>query len=360
MTTRARVVVQPPGHVPLRVEEVNLPDPGPHQVVVRQFCSGVCHSQLHQMHRDREQPIVLGHESTGVVLARGKEVTHVTEGDHVMVTWVARTADATRLPEAASLALPDGSTARAQGVFTWADHTLADELYVVKMPPDARTDVTAIIPCAVMTGAGAVLHTAGVKEGHSVAVFGVGGVGLAAVAAASVVGADPIVAVDLHDAKLDLARKFGATHAINASNDDPVARIRELTSVSVGARQLSGVDFAFDCIGHAATTRQILSAARGRAPGTTRGGTAVLVGIPTAPLELNGMEIIGGGKNFTGSLGGSCVPDKDFAIFLDWFASGKLDLDALVTDRYKLDDINDATQALEAGRIAGRAILELD
>ncbi|MYA18965.1 MAG: alcohol dehydrogenase catalytic domain-containing protein [Chloroflexi bacterium] len=178
MPTPARVVVCPQGPGPLRIEEVELPDPGPHQVVVKQLASGVCHSQLHQMHGPRERPQLLGHESTGIVLAAGSEVSHVREGDRVMVTWVVRKPDASRLPKMASLRLGDGSVAHSQNTFTWADHTIADEQFVVSLPDDAPTDVTAIIGCAVMTGAGAVYHTAGVQRGESVAVFGVGGVGV--------------------------------------------------------------------------------------------------------------------------------------------------------------------------------------
>ena len=230
MPTPARVVVCPQGPGPLRIEEVDLPDPGPHQVVVKQLASGVCHSQLHQMHGPRAQQQLLGHESTGIVLAAGSEVSHVREGDRVMVTWVIRDPDASRLPVPASLTLPDGSVAQSQNTFTWADHTIADEQYVVAMPADAPTDVTSIIGCAVMTGAGAVYHTAGVQRGESVAVFGVGGVGLSAITGAAVVGADPIIAVDLSEEKLDFARRFGATIGVNASEVDPVERIHELTS----------------------------------------------------------------------------------------------------------------------------------
>ncbi len=146
MPTQARVVVLPKEQAPLRVEEVRLPDPGPHQVVVKQFASGVCHSQLHQMHRPRTSNVVLGHESTGVVLAKGAAVDHVEEGDRVLVTWVARDREhAGRQPEPAVIELPDGSSARSQNVFTWADHTIADERYVVKAPPGTPKDLGSVI-----------------------------------------------------------------------------------------------------------------------------------------------------------------------------------------------------------------------
>ena len=351
MPTDARVVVLPVEGTRLRIDQVRLPDPGPYQVVVRQFASGVCHSQLHQMHRPRTAPVVLGHEATGVVVAAGSQVRHVREGDRVLVTWVAR--DRAHLDHelsAARLRLEDGTEAVSQNVFTWADTTIADEQFVVPLPADVPTDVTAIIGCAVMTGAGAVYHTAGVKERQSVAIFGVGGVGLAAVAAAAVVGADPIIAVDLSDDKLEFAKRFGATVLLNAAQGDPVERIRELTG--------GGVDFAFDCIGVKVTMEQILPAVKPGITGERPGGTAVLVGVPMTTAEFQMRDFLAE-RTYKGSIGGSCKPDRDFPMFLRWYKEGQLDLNALVTQRYRLDQINEATAALQAGQIAGRSILEL-
>ena len=362
MPTTARVVILAKDPGPLRIEEIQLPDPGPYQVVVKQFASGVCHSQLHQMHApNRPGDSILGHESTGVVLARGKNVTHVKEGDHVMVTWVPRDRRADRHPESAVLTVPGGQ-AISQNVFTWADHTIADELYVVPMAKNEKTDVTSIIGCAVMTGSGAVYHSAGVKKGQSVAIFGVGGVGLSAVAAARVVEADPIIAVDLREDKLEFAQKFGATHLVNASQGDPVEKIREITRdpflTSIMGSPVAGVDFAFDCIGVAATMNQIIPAARTSQPATTIGGTAVLVGVPQGEIKIDPMDMLLHEKHFMGSLGGSCSPDDDFPMFLRWYREGDLDLDAMVTERYTIDQINEATSALQAGKIFGRSILE--
>lgn len=365
MPTPARVVVVPPGESTptLRVDEVQLPDPGPNQVVVKQFASGICHSQLHQMHRPRPAPVVLGHESTGVVMAKGQNVTHVKEGDHVMVTWVPRDGEnTTRRAEAVTLDLADGTTAVSQNVFTWADVTIADEQFVVAMPGDVPTDVTSIIGCAVMTGSGAVYHTAGVKKGESVAIFGVGGVGLSAIAAAAVVEADPIIAVDLDDAKLDFARKFGATVGVNASQVDPVEKIRELTQKSdqfdMFGQPVAGADYAFDCIGVRKTMEQILPATRSGVLGASTGGTAVLVGVPQTPVELQAIDLLINEKKYIGSIGGSCRPDRDFPMFLRWYKEGDLDLNALVTQRFSIDQIGEATHALEQGKIAGRAIME--
>ncbi|MEZ5596224.1 MAG: zinc-binding dehydrogenase [Pseudomonadales bacterium] len=362
MGTPARVVVLPQATSTLRIEELTLPDPGPTQVVVKQFASGICHSQLHQMHRPRANPVILGHESTGVVLKTGSSVSHVKEGDTVMVTWVPRNASAARqLPVRAELQVSDG-IAISENVFTWADHTLADEQYVVKVADTIRKDVTAIIGCAVMTGAGAVINTANVQPGQSVAIFGVGGVGLSAVVGAKVAGANPIIAVDLSDEKLEFAKAFGATHGINAGKEDPIAAIHALTmrndQFTILQTPVSGVDYAFDCIGIRKTMEQILPACRSGRFGVSDGGTAVLVGVPTTNVELNAIDILLNEKHYIGSIGGSCAPDRDFPTFLEWYEKGKLNLDAMVTARFHIDDINEATQALESGRISGRAIME--
>lgn len=364
MSTSARVVVAPI-EGPLAVHDVELPEPGPTQVVVQQSASGICHSQLHQLHRARSAPVLLGHESTGEVLAVGSEVDHVAPGDIVFVTWVPRS------PEAASewrggfaLPLADGSTATTSDVFTWATHTIADESLVVKAPPKTARDVTAIIGCAVMTGAGAVLNTAQVGAGQSVAVFGAGGVGLSAIIAAAKAGADPIIAVDLDADKLAFAEQFGASHSVNAAETDPVEAIRSITAdrhAGLGFRGLAieGVDFAFDCIGHASTMAQILAAARPGRFGVARGGTAVLVGVPTTTLELDVGSLLMSEKSYIGSIGGSCTPDRDFPTFVEWHTDGRLPLDDMVTERFSLDEVNEACAALSNGEIAGRAIFDM-
>lgn len=362
MPTAARVVVLPQEDKKLEIVDVELPDPGPHQVLVKQYASGICHSQLHQMHNPRQSAVILGHESTGVVLKTGSDVKHVGEGDTVLVTWVPRDArNAGRAAEPATLTLPDGRTAVSQNVFTWADHTLADEQYVVKVSPDIDREVTAIIGCAVMTGAGAVENTAGVRQGDSVAIFGVGGVGLSAVVAARNLEANPVIAIDLDEEKLTFARQFGATHTINAADKDPIAEIKSLTTDesrrTMMGRPVSGADFVFDCIGLKKTMEQIVPAVRNGFFGAEPGGTAVLVGVPQTTVELNAIDILVNEKKFIGSIGGSCSPDRDFPKYLQWFDDGKLDLNVMVTARYSIDQINEATAALEDGQIAGRAIM---
>jgi Zn-dependent alcohol dehydrogenase len=356
---RAAIFVAP--KKPLIVDEVEFPDPGADQVLVKLFSSGVCHSQLHTIGRPprpgRHLPALLGHEATGVVVARGGEVKHVREGDHVITTWVDR--DNATTP----LALVDHTlndreqyTAVWKGqevshsAATWAEYALASERVVLPLPSDLPTDVTSIIGCAVMTGAGAIINTLKVRPGQSVAVFGAGGIGLCAVAAAAVVDAHPIIAVDVNDDKLVFARRFGATHGVDAKSSDAAQSIRDLTD--------GGADFAIDAVGLPQTQEQILRAVRPGYSGMNRGGTALLIGItpPDAKAILDTSLFIGN-RSFTRTSGGDCKPDRDFPIFIRWYREGKLKLDELVTNRYTLDRINTAVGDLEHGRILGRGIL---
>ena len=361
MSTKCRAAILVESNKPLIVDEVAFPDPAPDQVLVKLFASGVCHSQIHTMRRlprpGQSLPALLGHESTGIVAARGREVRHVREGDHVMTTWVDRDNSTTTQPLVAH-ALND----RAQSIAlwrdeevshcaaTWAEYAVAQERMVVALPKDVPTDVTAIIGCAVMTGAGAIINTLRVRPGQSVAVFGAGGIGLCAIAAAAVVDAHPIVAVDVTEEKLAFARRFGATHRVNAKESDAVQTIRELTH--------GGVDYAIDAIGLPQTQEQVLRATRMGFSGLDRGGTALLVGItpPGAQASLDTSLFIGS-RSFTRTSGGDCRPDRDFPLFVRWDREGKLKLDELVTRRYALDQINEAVDDLEHGRILGRAII---
>jgi Zn-dependent alcohol dehydrogenase len=358
MKTPAAIFVE--SGKPMVIDDIDLPDPGPTQVLVRQFATGVCHSQLHELNRPNPTlPLVLGHESTGIVSAVGSEVSHVKEGDHVMVTWVQRNASrGTPRPTPASVTYKGGKVnfgaPAFTGTFTWSRDTVADQQMVVPLDKDVATDVTSIIGCAVMTGAGAAMNSAQVRPGNSVAIIGAGGVGLSVVQACANLSAHPIIVVDLADEKLEFAKKFGATIGINARNEDPVARVREL----MGGEMTSGVDFAFDAIGIGQTMEQILHMARARLPGDSSGGTAVLVGVPHGQMPTLPMHMLFGGKVYRGAPGGNSTPDRDFPLLVRWFKDGKLPLDLMVTRRYQLDQINEACDALAHGQIAGRAIVE--
>lgn len=364
MATAARVIVSPPTG-PLVVEDIEFDDPGPGQVLVKQFASGICHSQLHTIHRHgRTSAALLGHESTGDVLAVGEGVTHVAPGDRVFVTWVPRNpAEADAGWRGGYQLEVGGITASTADVFTWATHTMAHQSLIVKAPMGMATDVTSIIGCAVMTGSGAVLNTTNVQAGESVAVFGAGGVGLSAIVAAHVRGASPIIAVDLDDEKLAFAQRFGATHAVNSRSGDAIEQIKAITRgkySGLGFRGIpvEGVDWAFDCIGVASTMAQIFQAARPGRFGVSKGGTAVLVGIPSTPVDVSAIEMVLQEKSYIGSIGGSCTPDRDFDTFVQWYNDGLLPLNDLVTARFAIDEVNDAVDALTAGKIAGRAIFE--
>jgi len=356
---RAAIYVEPKR--PLIVDEVEFADPGPDQVLVKLFSSGVCHSQLHTMQRPARKgqslPALLGHESTGVVAAKGRDVTHVKEGDHVITTWVDRDSAKTNQPMVLH-ALNDRAQYLANwkgkqvmhSAATWAEYAVAQERIVVPLAKDLPTDVTSIVGCAVMTGAGAIINTLKVKPGQSVAVFGAGGIGLCAISAAAIVDAYPVIAVDVNDGKLEFARRFGATHVINGKNLDAVQVIRELTG--------GGADFAIDAIGLPLTQEQILRAVRPGFSGLNKGGTALLVGItPPDTKALLDTSLFVGNRSFTRTSGGDCKPDRDFPIFLRWLREGKLKLHELITNRYKLEQINEAVDDLEHGRILGRGIL---
>ena len=334
----------------LVVDELEVPDPRPDQVLVKLFSSGVCHSQLHQMHNsDAARPMVLGHEGTGVVTHVGANVRHVKEGDHAIVTWVPRTPVRGRSEPVSS-----GVTYREEpvhgAVYTWGEDVLVSGELVVPISKDDPVDISSIVGCAVLTGAGAVMNTAKVRPGDSVAVYGVGGVGLSAIRMAAVLEAYPIIAVDLKDDKLEFAKEFGATHGVNASNVNAVEAVVDISG--------GGVDFAFDAIGVRATNEQILPSTRGGGSGAdNHGGMAVLIGIPGGEMTLDPRLFMMHQRQFRGSLGAT-YPDKDFPMFLRLYREGKFPLDKLVTRRYKLDEINEACDALHAGEILGRAIIE--
>ena len=359
MKAKAAIFVAP--KQPLIVDEVEFPDPGPDQVLVKLFASGVCHSQLHTIQRPprpgHRLPELLGHESTGVVLAKGREVRHVKEGDHVITTWVDRDNATTNQPLVMH-ALNDRKQYAADwrgkevmhSAATWAECALAQERVVLPLPAGIATDVTSIIGCAVMTGAGAIINTLQVRSGQSVVIIGSGGIGLCAISAAAVVDAHPIIAVDVSDQKLEFARRFGATDVINSKKIDPIQRIKDLTD--------GGADFAIDAVGLPETQEQILRAMRPGFSGRNRGGTALLIGItpPNAKAILD-TNLFSGSRSFTRTSGGDCKPERDFPIFIRWYRTGKLKLDELVTSRYKLEQINQAVDDLEHGRILGRGIL---
>jgi S-(hydroxymethyl)glutathione dehydrogenase/alcohol dehydrogenase len=352
---------------PLTVEDVELADPGPGEVVVRLHASGVCHSDWNVVSGATPNPLpaVLGHEGAGLVEAVGAGVTTVTEGDHVVLSWLPACGRCFycvqgrpslcehamegmfegTLPSGALRLSRNGSPLYHYSFLsTFAERCIVPDECCVRIRADAPLDVAALVGCAVMTGIGAAINRAHVEAGSTVAVFGAGGVGLSVVLGAVLAGARDVVAVDPVPFKRELALELGATHAVDPNSDDPAKALREVT-------QGRGADYAFDAAGYPGVVTQAYEATR-------RGGTVVCIGIPPVGTEaaLPGPSLPRDEKIVTGSFYGSCRPHVDMALILDLFMEGRLPLDRLVTRTYPLDDINDAFAAMNAGEVA-RAVV---
>ena len=267
------------------------------------------------------------------------------------MTWVTRTPYTGRPDHTPAGATYKGNTLGCScGIYTWANDCIVEEEHVIPIDKNEPTDISCIVGCAVLTGAGAVINTANVKARESVAVFGVGGVGLSAINMASIIGAYPIIAVDLLDEKLQFAKEFGATHLINSSIDDPIEKVFEIVP--------KGLDYAFDTVGVKSTTEQILPVTRSGGPGADNlGGVSILVGIPGAELKVDPRLIMFHQRTYRGSLGAT-YPVKEFPMFLKLFREKKLFLDKLVTKIYSFDEIVDSYKDLDSGKILGRAIVK--
>jgi S-(hydroxymethyl)glutathione dehydrogenase / alcohol dehydrogenase len=353
MPTNAQVAVLRAGSDVLSVEDVELPDPTRDQVLVRNVGAGVCHSQLHEIRAQRDQTYFLGHEACGIVESVGPDGSFVAPGDAVAVSWVPRPGVGT--PWRAGAALKGGEYASTdEMVYTWSTHSLIDQRYVVKIPHAIASDAAAVLGCAVLTGASAVIRTASVPAGASVVVWGAGGVGLSAIAAARHAQAGSIIAVDVSDEKLALAADFGATHTVNAVRTDAVATLLEITA-KVDAP--AGADYVFDCVAQQSTLDTALAAVRRGVLGTSRGGQLVIVGVPAPGVGVSARELLIGQKTVTASLGVPEDTSREIPLLAQWCENGDIDLHALVTDRYELHEINRAISDLADGRVRGRAIL---
>ena len=346
----------------LEIADVDLADPAPNQVRVRIAASGVCHSDLSIQNGSMPYPVpcVLGHEGAGVVEAVGDAVTRVQLGDHVVISWIPPCRSCFFCLNgqpvlcdrgwAESFAAPYGSVDGApvqcgMGTATFAEATLVLERSVVPIDAAVPLEVAALIGCGVTTGVGAVLNTARVVPGSSVAVIGCGGVGLSAVMGAVVAGAARVVAVDTMPHKLELAGRLGATDLVDGSAGDPVAAVRELT----GGR---GVDYGFEVVGRSPTIRQAFEMTR-------RGGTVTVVGAGRADdiVSFNAMELFLDAKAMLGCVYGSADPDRDFPRLLDLWRAGRLPVEQLITRRIALEDVNDAFAAMVAGEVARSVIV---
>jgi NDMA-dependent alcohol dehydrogenase len=353
---------------PLRVEEVELDGPRQGEVLVRVAAAGVCHSDYHFMNGDLPitLPCVIGHEGAGIVEEVGAGVSAVAPGDHVVMLFRAscgRCAFCQRgTPALCAMAgqlrntgrMLDGTSrfhrAGADlhhflGVSCFAERTVVPEQGVVKIKPEVPLEVAALMGCAVMTGVGAVMNTARVEPGASVLVIGAGGVGLNVVMGAVLVGANQVIVADLLESKLELARSFGATHVINAREEDVVAAVRDLTGGD-------GADYAFEVIGNPKTMATAYQSVR-------RGGTAVAVGIPPfgSEMTINAGELVYQEKTLKGSYYGTSRPHADMPRLLDLFLAGRLPIDRLVSRSYPIEKVNEAYDALLAGEVARSVLL---
>jgi S-(hydroxymethyl)glutathione dehydrogenase/alcohol dehydrogenase len=348
---------------PVQVEDVELDPPREGEVLLRMAASGVCHSDYSVLTgvMPMKLPCVLGHEGTGFVEEVGPGVKHVAPGDRVVLSWVTTCGECFycrqgqpnlcdlggkinlhhRMPDGTSRLHKDGEDLQSfSALGTMAERAVVPAQAVVKLPADAPLEKAALIGCSVMTGAGAVWHTAGVRAGSSVAAFGAGGVGLNVIQAAAITGAARIVAVDVHASKLETARAFGATDVVDGSSQDPVAAIRDLT-------EGRGADYAFEAIGRKKTIEQAYAAVR-------RGGTCVVIGIGprTETVELNVFMLPVLEKRLLGCWYGGAHVQRDLPRLFELYRAATLKLDELVTRRYRLDEVNQAFADMEAGRNA--------
>ena len=335
------------------VETIEVPDPGPGEVLVSVQACGVCHTDLHYREGaiNDEFPFLLGHEASGIVEEVGDGVTDVAPGDFVILNWRAvcgqcrscrrgrpwycfATHNATQ-----KMTLDGVELSPALGIGAFAEKTLVHAGQATKVDPAARPEVAGLVGCGVMAGLGAAMNTGNVGRGDSVAVFGCGGVGDAAIAGSSLAGAHTIIAVDLDDRKLAIAREFGATHTVNSSTEDPVEAIRSLTGGN-------GVDVAIEAVGLPVTYEQAFYS-------RDLAGTVVLVGVPNPEMkiELPMIEVFGRGGTLKSSWYGDCLPSRDFPMLIDLYLQGRLDLDRFVSETISLDDVEEAFHAMERGEV---------
>jgi alcohol dehydrogenase len=352
---------------PLTIATVDLAPPGHGEVLIKIAAAGLCHSDLSVINGDRPRPMpmALGHEAAGVVHGLGDGVTDLKVGDHVVVVFVPSCGHCAPCAEGRPALCEPGAAANGAGTLlsgarrltrageplnhhlgcsVFAEYATVSRHSVVKIDPSIPLDEAALFGCAVLTGVGAVVNTAKVSVGSTVAVIGLGGVGLAALIGAKATGARQIIAIDLSDDKLEQATALGATHTVNAAQPDALEQIRALSS--------GGVEFAFEFAG---SIRALELAYRI----TRRGGTTVTAGLPpsTAVLPLPAVSLVAEERTLKGSYIGTCVPSRDIPRFVDLYAQGRLPVDKLLTGRMKLDEINHGFDLLHEGKAIRQVVV---
>ncbi|MCU1351886.1 MAG: S-(hydroxymethyl)mycothiol dehydrogenase [Acidimicrobiales bacterium] len=361
MAHEVRGVVARSKGQPVSVETIVVPDPGPGEVLVDVQACGVCHTDLHYREGaiNDDFPFLLGHEAAGVVESVGPDVTEVAPGDFVILNWRAvcgecrscrrgrpwycfATHNATQKMTVDGVALTP-----ALGVGAFAEKTLVAAGQATPVDPRARPEAAGLLGCGVMAGLGAAMNTGEVGVGDSVAVFGCGGVGDAAIVGARLAGAKTVIAVDLDARKLALAVEFGATHTVDASKVDPVEAIRDLTDGN-------GADVCIEAVGHPAVMEQAFYA-------RDLAGTLVQVGVPAPDMriDLPMIEFFGRGGRLKPSWYGDCLPSRDFPALIDLHLQGRLDLDRFVSETIKLDEVEEAFHRMERGEVL-RSVVVMD
>ncbi|TJY70422.1 S-(hydroxymethyl)mycothiol dehydrogenase [Arthrobacter sp. CAU 1506] len=361
MVHKVRAVVALEKNAPVSIETILVPDPGPGEALVDILTCGVCHTDLHykQGGINDDFPFLLGHEATGVVSAVGPDVTNLAPGDRVILNWRAvcgecracqrgqaqycfNTHNATQ-----KMTLEDGTElSPALGIGAFAEKTLVAAGQCTKVDDNVDPAAVGLLGCGVMAGIGAAINTGEVKRGESVAVIGCGGVGIAAIAGAKLAGATTIIAVDIDDNKVELAKSLGATHGINSKEQDPVEAIQALTGGN-------GADVVIEAVGRPETYKQAFYA-------RDLAGRVVLVGVPTPDmkLELPLLDVFGRGGSLKSSWYGDCLPSRDFPMLVSHYKQGNLDLDAFVTERIKLEDVEAAFDKMHEGKVL-RSVVEV-
>jgi alcohol dehydrogenase len=352
---------------PLAIREVALAPPGKGEVLIEIKAAGLCHSDLSVINGDRPRPMpmALGHEAAGIVAGLGADVDDLAVGDHVIMVFMpscghclpcaegrpalcepgaAANGAGTLLSGARRLSLPSGQVNHHLGCSAFADHAVVSRRSVVKIDRDLPFDQAALFGCAVLTGVGAVVNTAGFKAGQTAAVIGLGGVGLAALLGALAAGASRVVAVDLSDGKLALAQSVGASDIVNAADPNAAQHIRDLTR--------GGVDVAFEMAGAVRAMELAWSITR-------RGGMTVTAGLPPpdARLAVPLVGLVAEERTLRGSYIGTCVPARDIPRFIALFRRGALPIDRLMSGHLRLDDINEGFDRLADGLAIRQVIL---
>jgi S-(hydroxymethyl)mycothiol dehydrogenase len=353
MPHEVRAVVAKGKGEPVGIDIIEVPDPGPGEALVKVQACGVCHTDLHYREGgiNDDFPFLLGHEAAGVVEAVGPGVGNVAPGDFVVLNWRAvcgncraclrgrpwycfSTFNATQ-----KMTLDGRALSPALGIGAFAEKTLVAAGQCTKVDPAASPAAAGLIGCGVMAGLGAAMNTGGITRGDSVAVFGCGGVGNAAIAGARLAGARTIIAVDIDDKKLEWARGFGATHTVNSKQQDPVEAIRAATGGN-------GADVCIEAVGLPQTYEQAFYA-------RDLAGTVVLVGVPnpTMKIELPMIEVFGRGGSLKSSWYGDCLPSRDFPMLIDLYLQKRLDLDAFVSETIPLEGVEEAFHRMERGEV---------